>query len=152
MDKLTVEFRKCRSPKFIFSVSSARRNFAPIQSYIVVPGEYTWQFAKEYCTNQGAKLLEVRNFQDYNQALGFLYMPGFGWSMWLGGSDASVEGEFKWGNGDAVNMRDFWGSYRGSQQPDSLLRDEDCMSMFNNGFHDSGCEGLKSFVCDKYSH
>ena len=111
----------------------------------MVPVEFDWQSAKEYCENNGASLLEVSNSDEYDLARGLLGLPGMGRSIFLGGNDAGREGTWRLNSGGRIESR-FWA--RG--QPNSDGKDEDCLAMFHDGLHDSGCQGTKAFVCERY--
>ena len=106
--------------------------------------EYDWQSAKDYCENHQGSLLEIHSSADYDLALGFLRLPGMGSSLFLGGNDARREGQWRWNSGGRISSR-YWA--RG--QPNSDGKDEDCLSIFSNGLHDSGCQAKKTFVCKR---
>ena len=88
--------------------------------------------------------MEVRTQQQYDEARRIeseLRERNGGYNMHLGGSDAAVEGEWRWAsNGELIDMTRFWTS----GQPNG----GDYLFMGSQGFYDASTS-TRSFACVK---
>ena len=104
----------------------------------------SWDDAQQHCMEWGGFLMEVRTQHQYDEARRIsleVRQRAEGWYMHLGGSDAAVEGEWRWAsNGEPIDMTRFWTS----GQPDG---DYDYLVMGLNGFVDHSFS--RPFACVK---
>ena len=89
--------------------------------------------------------MEVRTQHQFDEASRIsseLRERSGGYNIYLGGSDAAVEGEWRWAsNGELIDMTRFWES----GQPNS---DGDYLSMGSDGFYDYPLAS-RPFACVK---
>jgi hypothetical protein len=71
--------------------------------YYVVSGSFTWLEAAADAKAKGGRLAIPNNRDDY-EALRKRFGSGISASLWLGASDAAIEGEWKWDNGTLLNQ------------------------------------------------
>ena len=91
----------------------------------------------------GARLIEIRNREEYEAALRFNEQTG-GYN-WVGGTDIKVEGQWVWdSNGDSVSLNEFW--LIGRPFPDR--KDRNCIALWSEGIFDAYCTYKYSFVCE----
>ena len=134
----------------------------PAKSYTTVSTAATWSEAKAYAESQGGYLLEINSYgewlytvrsldnsfatmsdADYFSFLDSTLAPDGGGSayLWLGGSDAAVEGEWRWArsgeqfwsggvNGSAVNGAfNRWGKTTQQNEPDNYNGSQDALAL-----------------------
>ncbi|XP_067641233.1 uncharacterized protein [Eurosta solidaginis] len=97
----------------------------------------TWPDAEEHCVNLGGHLASIRNEQQQqmiNEVL--LHSPGYGDrnAYWVGGSDSSYEGDFRWSDGllfQYTNWFPGWTehSHYNKQPNDDGLSSQDCIEL-----------------------
>ena len=111
------------------------------RKYVEVRADKTWEDAKSNCAAMGARLMEVRNQEEFDRALRFrLTIPS---PIWLGGSDIQVEGNWVWdSNGEAVNLNQFWLETRPDNSPS-----RNCI-LLDRGMFDFGCNYGQSSFCE----
>lgn len=111
--------------------------------FIFYPADYlTWQDARNYCRRQSGDLASISNSQEL-QAIytGFTSLD----NAWIGLNDNSVEGQFRWADGDTSSYRSF-----ASGQPDDSRGAEDCVTMLSSGlWNDVPCGVTRQFICSK---
>jgi hypothetical protein len=104
----------------------------------------TWAQASIDCTLWSAgsgHLVSVANAQESE----FLRTLVGGAQVWLGASDAKVEGTWAWLSGEAWFYQGF-----ATSKPDNLDRSEHCLSMSNDGtWDDAKCESELPYVCER---
>ena len=111
---------------------------------LLVQQDMEWPLARDYCLSIGGHLLEAKTQAEFDEAIRItleVQPRAEGYLMYLGGSDAAVEGEWRWAsNGELIDMTRFWMS----GQPNS---DGDYLRMRSDGFHDSSIS--RTFACVK---
>jgi Lectin C-type domain len=104
----------------------------------------TWAQASIDCTLWSAgsgHLVSVSNAQESE----FLRNLVGGAQVWLGASDAKVEGTWVWLSGEAWTYQAF-----AIGRPDNVERSEHCSSMLNDGaWDDVKCESELPYVCER---
>ena len=84
--------------------------------------------------------MEVRTQEEYDRAQS-LWREVRPYSIWLGGSDREVEGEWRWESDDEpINMTQVWRS----GQPN---RNGNCLRIQSGGLYDGSCSATRNFVC-----
>ncbi|XP_070001671.1 C-type lectin domain family 17, member A-like [Penaeus vannamei] len=112
----------------------------------------TWQVARVFCQDLGGDLAVFRDANAFAEAIGYAKASGLSnpAHVWVGGSDVSLEGEWKWLNGeDMPRGTPFWGDYNYAREPRGELR-ENCANLFSNdGFliHDVSCDSKYNPLC-----
>ena len=71
--------------------------------YVLTPQPMTWQDAEDYAVGLGGHLVAIGSAEEENAITTFVLSnaPGEAW-WWIGLSDASAEGEWRWTNGEPV--------------------------------------------------
>jgi len=104
----------------------------------------TWAQASIDCTLWSAgsgHLVSLANAQESE----FLRNLVGGAQIWLGASDAKVEGSWVWLSGEAWFYQAF-----APGRPDNMERSEHCLSMSNDGtWDDVACESELPYVCER---
>lgn len=104
----------------------------------------TWAQASIDCTLWSAGsgyLVAVSNSLEAE----FLRTLVSGAQVWLGASDAKVEGSWAWLSGEAWFYQAF-----APGRPDNLERSEHCLTMLNDGtWDDAKCEQQLPYVCER---
>ena len=104
----------------------------------------TWDDAQQHCRDWGGFIMEVRTQHQFDESVKIsqvLYEQTTLY-MHLGGSDAALEGEWRWAsNGELIDMTRFWTS----GEPDS---DGDYLIVGPPGFYDASTS-TRSFACVK---
>ena len=109
------------------------------ENFYISNESMSWQDSKDYCSLLGGYLLEVRTQEEFDQAQNF--RSEIGSQFWLGGSHRAVDGEWRWeSNDESINMSKFWAS----GQP---YKDENCLTIYDDGFNDQSCSSTQHFVC-----
>ena len=69
-------------------------------------------------------------------------------SLWIGGNDIDIEGQYAWDTGEPVSWTDW-----GPEEPKGGVNDNDCinfrrLSNGNSEWRDRTCGALNRFVCE----
>jgi hypothetical protein len=132
------------------------------KSYTPVSTPLTWAEAKEYAEGQGGYLLEINSMgefayvvyslqstfssmtdSEYNEFLSYSWAPDGGNAayLWLGGSDADIEGEWYWvasgeqfwsGDVDGFAVNDafnYWGKTSLQNEPDNFQGSQNALAL-----------------------
>ena len=104
----------------------------------------SWDDASTHCNALGGRLMEVRTQNELEKAK--ILHEGVGEDFYLGGSEPTWEGIWRWqSNGNWIGKdNEFWDG----GQPDDNGGDEDCMVMSMTGFSDVSCSIERPFVCE----
>ncbi|XP_063608250.1 uncharacterized protein LOC134782630 [Penaeus indicus] len=112
--------------------------------YIAKDVSVNWEAARAFCQDLGGDLAVLRDANALAQAIGYAKTSGISSteSVWLGGRDNLVEGEWKWVSGeDMPKGTPFWGIYSSKRQP-SGGSGENCAILFGPDdflVHDAPC-------------
>lgn len=110
----------------------------------------SWDVAEQRCVDWGGHLASVGSPEEdgfldgWPSALGIV--DGDGSGIWLGGSDAALEGDFRWSDGSPL-VFDNWGP----SQPDNGVG-VDCIEKRNDGtggWYDRRCADQHRYVCER---
>ncbi|XP_042894309.1 tetranectin-like [Penaeus japonicus] len=88
--------------------------------YLAKDTDVTWEAARHFCLDLGGDLAEFKDANAFADALGYIKSSGLSKSsnIWLGGTDMSVEGEWKYMSGEDVPRgTPFWGDYNYKREP-----------------------------------
>jgi hypothetical protein len=124
-------------------------NYAPIDELGVSlrfdqSSQGTWLQAAEDCANDapGATFLAIASDEATNAAIDAISANR---DIWIGISDAGVEGEYRTVFGDAITF-DSWGF--GEPNDGLNPQTEDCVELLNGGdWNDASCEVVHRYVC-----
>jgi hypothetical protein len=101
-------------------------------AYRVVHGRFTWAAARDVCARWGAHLATIADAEEQAFVAGLVSRY-----VWLGATDAEVEGRFVWTTGEPWSYTAF-----AAGQPNDRGggRAQDCLSMgLNHRWHDWDC-------------
>ncbi|MCF7837804.1 MAG: hypothetical protein K9N49_04170 [Candidatus Marinimicrobia bacterium] len=73
---------------------------APHNTYILMQQRATWEQARQAAEQRGGHLATITSPTEWNNILGQLGQTLLNKSVWLGGSDASTEGAWRWVTGE----------------------------------------------------
>ncbi|KAK3590353.1 hypothetical protein CHS0354_029577 [Potamilus streckersoni] len=105
----------------------------------------SWSEARQVCREEGGDLISLKEANlDYFRSVARLESgPCSG--VWVGSTDITLEGIWKWLNGETIN-RIFWYP----EQPDNWQGEEHCgqmMKVFNYLMNDEYCNEALHFIC-----
>ena len=111
-------------------------------------GTASWRDAKQKCETIGAYLVEVNSREENDFVNGLLSsaLNTRGFTLfWLGGSDSSEEGVWKWSHSNDPLDFSMWKT----GEPNDA-NNEDCLHMYTytGGWNDRECESPLGFVCE----
>ena len=108
----------------------------------------TWNGASDYCKDNGSYLIEIDN----DKEMDFLYdvlFPDIHRFYWIGATDLTSDGEFRYINSGEKVQDDYWAT----EQLDMGYRDEHCVYMWRTQsgiwLYDLSCWWRGGFVCEK---
>ena len=100
----------------------------------------SWTEARDHCINLGGKLFEPRTSWHVNQALEILQEFGNA-QFWLGGTDALVDGEWRWFSDGALIEENV--------VTEGISANRNCLSLISHArFYDSWCTNALKSVCE----
>jgi hypothetical protein len=109
-----------------------------------------WDVAEQRCLAWGGHLASVQSLEedafldDWPAQLGIPFADGSG--IWLGGTDAAVDGDFRWLDGSALSFLGW-----APNQPDNGAG-IDCIEKRNDGtalWYDRRCSDPRPFMCER---
>merc|ERR1711970_88449 len=113
----------------------------------VYPEKMTWNKSKTFCESQrflGTGTLVIDDDADTHS-----FLKAQGKEVWMGGSDRTTEGVWKWLNGVGINTKDAtW--YGGGPNNNGGVDGQDCMVINYNTdgkWDDQDCTNLVAFAC-----
>jgi hypothetical protein len=118
--------------------------------YQVFAERAAWAVAEQRCLVVGGHLASVQSLQEdafldgWPAQLGLAVGDGSG--VWLGGSDAAVDGDFRWWDGSPLSFVGW-----APNQPDDGAG-SDCIEKRNDGnglWYDRRCSDALAFVCER---
>jgi len=101
----------------------------------------SWSDANAACLAAGMELASVHS--DEENAL--LATAAAGNTVWIGGTDAALEGTWVWSpSGTPLSYTNWW-----SGEPNNVGGNEDCLSVFYDvgGWYDNRCSHELKYVC-----
>lgn len=120
------------------------RNFDH-HTYEVISEPMSWSDAKEYALAKSGALVKIETFQEQiflrslmKDTITTAADGGGAKYFWLGGSDAQIEGSWKWADGSEINAlsittNDLWGKGQGFEaglsEPDNFMENQHCLAM-----------------------
>ena len=114
----------------------------------------TWYNAKAFCADQhGAQLVKIDS-SDENNFIKSQYLIGQV-DYWIGLSDSSSPGVWKWADGDVLGNYTNWGWNQPSSpgvQHCAGIQNGTYYSgnhVFDSQWHDSDCSNSKGYICEK---
>jgi hypothetical protein len=128
--------------------------------YLLCREMRSWADARSGCTAVGMRLVRIDDDPENQWLFANANVdPGRSSLVWIGASDAAVEGEWRWTDGDL-----FWlgpntgmvqnGLFAGwySREPNDVRGNEDCGSLETKsgtpGWYDSQCSTVWPFICE----
>ncbi|XP_042859496.1 CD209 antigen-like protein C [Penaeus japonicus] len=121
--------------------------------YLAKDTDVTWEAARLFCQDLGGDLAVFEDANAFVNALGYIKGSAIleSLTIWVGGSDLSLEGEWKWISGeDMPRGTPFWGDYYQIREPGGGPR-ENCAVMHGlDGFllHDTACSLKYKPLCE----
>jgi hypothetical protein len=109
-----------------------------------------WEVAEQRCLAWGGHLANIQSLEedsfldDWPAQLGIPFGDGSG--IWLGGTDAAVDGDFRWTDDSALSFSSW-----APNQPDNGAG-IDCIEKRNDGtalWYDRRCSDPRPFVCER---
>ena len=128
--------------------------------YYVATSPLAWAAAKSACEANGDYLAAVTS-ESENTIIGTQLGLNSGNIVWIGGTDAGVEGEWRWTGGEVSNVQFWQGTSAGSAiggQYSKWNTNKPTNSTSNNclaynatgmGWHDGSCTSAIRYVCEK---
>ncbi|XP_070535731.1 macrophage mannose receptor 1-like [Ptychodera flava] len=111
--------------------------------YKLLTGSYTWQAARESCTQDQADLVSIEDI--YEQAYIETYMYSANKPLWIGFNDVDQAGTYSWSDGSPV----FYTKW-GNGEP-SVITGEGCVQLgTDGGWDDTTCSLMTNAVCKYY--
>ena len=120
------------------------RNFDH-HTYEVISEPMSWSDAKEYALAKSGALVKIETFQEQiflrslmKDTITTAADGGGAKYFWLGGSDAQIEGSWKWADGSeiialSITTNDLWGKGQGFEaglsEPDNFMENQHCLAM-----------------------
>ena len=120
------------------------RNFDH-HTYEVISEPMSWSDAKEYASAKSGALVKIETFQEQiflrslmKDTITTAADGGGAKYFWLGGSDAQIEGSWKWADGSeisalSITTNDLWGKGQGFEaglsEPDNFMENQHCLAM-----------------------
>jgi hypothetical protein len=126
--------------------------------YLLCAEERSWQEANAGCMAIGMRLVRIDDAAENQWVFDNVNVPGGAPpDVWIGATDAAVEGEWRWTDGDQ-----FWAGLSGgtpqnglftawnSREPNTAIDDEDCAAMLSNTpeWLDARCFTPWPYVCE----
>ncbi len=113
-------------------------------TYYVFKSSVSWTKAKQYCENRGGHLATITSAKENNFVASLIDKKGIK-NCWLGASDSSEEGTWKWVTGETFKYNDW-----GSGQPDNYQKEEHYLQVENDIWNDQNNEDLnvQGYVCE----
>jgi hypothetical protein len=129
-------------------------------TYLLCKELRSWADANSGCQAAGMRLVRVDDATENQWLFDNANTPGGVDSLvWLGATDAAVEGEWRWNDGDLFWLGDSAGSAQGGlfddwyfREPNNVGSGENCASLelksATPDWFDSGCWLAKPYVCE----
>ncbi|XP_052103509.1 perlucin-like [Mytilus californianus] len=115
----------------------------------------TWAEAFMYCQVFGSDLAVIETAREQNFIEGFLrreFKKGMSDGVWIGGTDALVEGEWQWiKTGVSINQQEYRHWWPGEPNSSGALG-EDCMDLLHHesyNWNDQRCDVHANFLCER---
>jgi C-type mannose receptor len=114
----------------------------------------SWPVAEQRCVDAGGHLASVESFEEnafldgWPAELGLAAGSGVG--IWLGGTDAVVDGNFQWSSNSPMGFTN-WAPNQPDNGPDANGVGVDCIekrSDFTAAWYDRRCTELLPYVCE----
>jgi len=118
----------------------------PVQGYAVCLEGQRWNVARRACAELGGRLV-VLETEEENVAVAALMRLWHGGDFWIGLSDRSEEGDWRWLDGSAVEYEGAWAD----GEPNNYGNGEDCAESNWGGdarWNDAPCSGEQPYVCE----
>lgn len=128
--------------------------------YYVATSPLNWTAAKAACEANGDYLATISSEAE-NTIIGTKLGLAAGNILWIGGTDAAVEGEWRWTGGEVNNVQFWQGSQTGSPVGGQFSKwtsgkpsngsSNNCLA-FNGGvrtWHDGSCTSSIRYICEK---
>ncbi|XP_065145822.1 galactose-specific lectin nattectin-like [Paramisgurnus dabryanus] len=115
-----------------------------VQCYKYFSYPVNWATAEKNCQSVDANLASVRNIVENNFLLSVLAADT---SVWIGGHDAAVEGQWLWTDGSQFDFTNWC-----SGQPDNFQGNENCLEInytTNRCWNDQPCSVRFRYICAK---
>ena len=100
----------------------------------------TWYQAELVCVDNGGHLASITSKNEFEDFKTFVNETYHTEHLWLGGSDEAVEGNWTWSDGR------FWKEEHWNRNEPDGRRGENCL-MWEDGWADANCEGIRGFIC-----
>jgi len=117
-----------------------------LHCYAVVETPADWASARTVCAALGGDLASITSAAE-NAFVAAQVTPS---AVWLGGTDAAVEGTWTWSNGDAFGYSNW-----NTGEPNDAGTGEDCNAMYGPAtthaglWNDADCANAYAYVCER---
>jgi cysteine-rich repeat protein len=110
-------------------------------AYLRIGTDASWIAARDDCTVRGGHLVTLTSLAEYN-----FVRAGLSARYWLGATDSTVEGQFRWITGEPFGP--FAPFVEG--QPDDTTASQNCVADYINqdGWQDDPCSTPRDYVCE----
>ena len=121
---------------------------------------YNWDEANAECEGAGLVLAQVESQEENDFLVGFAFASR-SWNVWIGGSDISAEGDWRW-----IDGTQFWSGAASpaggavgdaytnwvSNEPNGVneaqVVEADCLLLAVAGWEDEGCGAFRRALCE----
>ncbi len=103
--------------------------------YALIEDGAAWPLAKSRCEQMGGHLAIINNADEMN----FVRQLCGQQTVWLGGSDAEAEGNWRWVDGARVTLK---------MEVDNLYDCDHWMALYQGAFHDGAAGHRYAYLCE----
>jgi hypothetical protein len=128
-------------------------------TYVFCNVKVGWVAARDNCASIGLQLVRVDSAAENQYLHDNIYASAPKQGAWLGASDATVEGEWRWLDGDlfwlgsdtGTPQNGLYNAWYAGTQPSAQQPARDCALLdlgSSSGWYDSDCTFTQVFVCE----
>ena len=116
----------------------------------------SWDAARADCEANGLSLPRIGNSALSTAARDEAVAQGIDTGVWVGGTDAATEGEWRWitndelfwiGLADGVAPAGVFTDFATDEPNQFMGNDEDCLNIFPTGWNDGQCQQMRPYFC-----
>jgi hypothetical protein len=141
------------------SLGDCRALTYAMHSYLFCNVKVEWSVARDNCASIGMQLVRVDDAGENQFLLDNMYATAPVSGIWIGASDAAVEGEWRWVDGtlfwlgakNGMAQNGLYNDWYAGTQPAGQQASRDCAALDRNaggGWFDSDCPVAKEYACE----